>query len=55
MLKVALRKKDNTMPISDLLIAALAKTQALTVLTLDNHFQNLSRPLNVQMELLKGF
>jgi len=51
----ALRKKGITMPISDLLIAALAKTDALTVLTLDNHFQTLARPLNVQMELLKGF
>lgn len=50
-----LRKKGITMPISDLLIAALAKTHALTVLTLDNHFQTLARPLNVQMELLKGF
>jgi len=51
----ALRKKGITMPLSDLLIAALAKTHALTVLTLDNHFQTLARPLNVQMELLKGF
>jgi predicted nucleic acid-binding protein len=50
-----LRKKGITMPISDLLIAALAKTHVLTVLTLDNHFQTLARPLNVQMELLKGF
>lgn len=50
-----MRKKGITMPISDLLIAALAKTHALTVLTLDNHFQTLARPLNVQMELLKGF
>jgi predicted nucleic acid-binding protein len=50
-----LRKKGITMPISDLLIAALAKTHALTVLTLDNHFQTLARPLNVQIELLKGF
>jgi predicted nucleic acid-binding protein len=50
-----LRKKGITMPISDLLIAALARTHALTVLTLDNHFQILARPLNVQMELLKGF
>lgn len=51
----ALRKKGITLPISDLLIAALARTHALTVLTLDNHFQTLARPLNVQMELLKGF
>jgi predicted nucleic acid-binding protein len=51
----ALRKKGITMPVSDLLIAALAKTHALTVLTLDSHFQILARPLNVQMELLKGF
>ena len=50
-----LRKKGITMPISDLLIAALAKTHSLTVLTLDNHFQTLARPLGVQMELLKGF
>ena len=50
-----LRKKGITLPISDLLIAALARTHALTVLTLDNHFQTLARPLNVQMELLKGF
>ena len=50
-----LRKKGITMPISDLLIAALAKTHSLTVLTLDNHFLTLARPLNVQMELLKGF
>ena len=50
-----LRKKGITLPISDLLIAALAKTHALTVLTLDNHFQTLARPVNVQMELLKGF
>ena len=52
---VVLRKKGITMPISDLLIAALAKTHTLTVLTTDNHFQTLARPLNVQMELLKGF
>ncbi|MCX6553848.1 MAG: PIN domain-containing protein [Candidatus Aminicenantes bacterium] len=51
----ALRKKGITMPLSDLLIAALAKTHVLTVLTLDNHFQTLARPLNVQMELLKVF
>lgn len=51
----ALRKKGITMPLSDLLIAALVKTHALTVLTLDNHFQTLARPLGVQMELLKGF
>jgi len=51
----ALRKKGITMPISDLLIAALAGKHALTVLTLDNHFQTLARPLHVQMELLKGF
>jgi len=51
----SLRKKGITMPISDLLIAALAKTHALTVLTLDSHFQTLARPLGVQMELLKGF
>lgn len=51
----ALRKKGITMPLSDLLIASLAKTHALTVLTLDNHFQTLARPLGVQMELLKGF
>jgi predicted nucleic acid-binding protein len=50
-----LRKKGLTMPISDLLIAALAKTHAMTVLTLDSHFQTLARPLGVQMELLKGF
>jgi predicted nucleic acid-binding protein len=50
-----LRKKGTTMPLSDLLIAALAKTHTLTVLTLDNHFQTLARPLGVQMELLKGF
>jgi predicted nucleic acid-binding protein len=50
-----LHKKGITLPISDLLIAALAKTHALTVLTLDNHFQTLAHPLNVQMELLKGF
>jgi len=50
-----LRKKGITMPLSDLLIASLAKTHALTVLTLDNHFQTLARPLNVQIELLKGF
>jgi len=50
-----LRKKGITMPISDLLIAALAKEHGLTVLTLDNHFQTLARPLGVQMELLKGF
>jgi hypothetical protein len=51
----ALRKKGITMPLSDLLIAALAKAHSLTVLTLDNHFQILARPLGVQMELLKGF
>ena len=51
----ALRKKGITMPLSDLLIAALAKEHGLTVLTLDNHFQALARPLGVQMELLKGF
>jgi len=51
----SLRKKGITMPISDLLIAALAKAHGLTVLTLDNHFQTLARPLGVQMELLKGF
>jgi predicted nucleic acid-binding protein len=50
-----LRKKGITMPLSDLLIAALAKAHSLTVLTLDNHFQTLARPLGVQMELLKGF
>jgi len=50
-----LRKKGITMPLSDLLIAALAKTHSLTVLTLDNHFQILARPLGIQMELLKGF
>ena len=50
-----LRKKGITMPLSDLLIAALAKTHSLTVLTQDNHFQTLARPLGVQMELLKGF
>ncbi len=51
----ALRKKGITVPLSDLLIAALAKAHSLTVLTLDNHFQALARPLGVQMELLKGF
>jgi predicted nucleic acid-binding protein len=51
----ALRKKGITMPVSDLLIAALARTHALTVLTLDNHFLTLARPLLVQMELMKGF
>jgi len=51
----ALRKKGIAMPLSDLLIAALAKTYSLTVLTLDNHFQTLARPVGVQMELLKGF
>jgi predicted nucleic acid-binding protein len=51
----ALRKKGITMPISDLLIAALAKAHALTVLTLDSHFQTLAHPLGVQMELLKRF
>ncbi len=51
----ALRKKGITMPISDLLIAALARTHALIVLTLDNHFLTLARSLNVPMELLKGF
>lgn len=50
-----LRKKGITMPVSDLLIAALARVHSLTVLTLDNHFQTLARPLGVQMELLKGF
>ncbi len=50
-----LRKKGITLPISDLLIAALAKAHSLTVLTLDNHFLSLARPLGVQMELLKGF
>lgn len=50
-----LRKKGITLPLSDLLIAALAKAHALTVLTLDNHFLTLARPLDVQMELLKGF
>jgi len=50
-----LRKKGITVPLSDLLIAALAKAHALTVLTLDNHFLTLARPLNVQMELLKDF
>ncbi len=50
-----LRRKGITLPISDLLIAALAKIHALTVLTLDNHFFALARPLQVQMELLKGF
>jgi len=50
-----LHKKGITLPISDLLIVALAKTHALTVLTLDNHFQTLARPLGVQVELLKGF
>jgi predicted nucleic acid-binding protein len=51
----ALRKKGITLPLSDLLIAALAKAHGLTVLTLDHHFQTLARPLGVQMELLKGF
>ncbi len=51
----ALRKKGITVPVSDLLIAAAAKAHGLTVLTLDNHFQTLARPLGVQMELLKGF
>ena len=51
----ALRKKGITMPLSDMLIAALAKAHGLTVLTLDNHFKTLARPLGVQMELLKGF
>lgn len=50
-----LRKKGITMPVSDLLIAAMARAHSLTVLTLDNHFLTLARPLNVQMELLKGF
>ena len=50
-----LSKKGITMPISDLLIASLAKAHSLTVLTLDSHFQTLARPLGVQMELLKGF
>jgi len=50
-----LRKKGVTLPITDLLIAALAKAHTLTVLTLDNHFLTLARPLHVQMELLKGF
>jgi len=50
----ALRKKGITLPLSDLLIASLAKAHSLTVLTLDNHFQTLARPLSVQMELLKG-
>jgi len=50
-----LRKKGITLPLSDLLIAALAKAHSLTVLTLDDHFQTLARPLGVQMELLKGF
>jgi hypothetical protein len=50
----SMRKKGFNMPLSDLLIAALAKAHGLTVLTLDNHFQTLARPLNVQMELLKG-
>jgi predicted nucleic acid-binding protein len=50
-----LRKNGITMPLSDLQIAALAKAHDLTVLTLDNHFQTLARPLGVQMELLKGF
>jgi hypothetical protein len=50
-----LRKKGITMPLSDLLIVALAKAHGLTVLTLDNHFQTLARPLGVRMELLKGF
>jgi predicted nucleic acid-binding protein len=51
----ALRKKGITLPLSDLLIAALAKAHSLTVLTMDNHFQTLAKPLGVQMELLKGF
>ncbi len=51
----ALRKKGITMPLSDLVIAALAKAHGLAVLTLDNHFLTLARPLGVQMELLKGF
>jgi len=51
----ALRKKGITIPLSDLLIAALAKSHTLTVLTLDSHFQTLARPLGVQAELLKGF
>jgi predicted nucleic acid-binding protein len=50
-----LRRKGITMPLTDLVIAALARTNALTVLTMDNHFNVLARPLNVQMELLKGF
>lgn len=50
-----LRKKGISMPLSDLLIAALAKSHTLTVLTLDHHFQTLARPLGVPMELLKGF
>ncbi len=51
----SLRKKGITLPLSDLLVAALAKKHGLTVLTLDHHFQILARPLGVQMEVLKGF
>lgn len=51
----ALRRKGITVPLTDLVIAALAKTHGLTILTMDNHFHILARPLNVQMELLKGF
>ncbi len=43
------------MPVSDLLIAALVKTHALTVLIMGNHFQTRPRSLGVQMELLKEF
>ena len=50
-----LRKKGITIPLSDLIIASLAKANDLTVLTLDNHFQTLAHPLGVQMKLLKGF
>jgi predicted nucleic acid-binding protein len=49
-----LRKKGRNITLSDLLIAALAKTHGLTVLTLDDRFQSLARPLGVQVKVLKG-
>lgn len=49
-----LRKKGVTVPLSDLLLAALAKAHGLTVLTLDHPAQSLARLLGVQMEWLRG-
>jgi hypothetical protein len=38
-LSTSLRKKGVTLPLSDILIAALALQHDLTVLTIDRHFE----------------